>query len=158
VAEQCPFIYVGETGFIFMVTSYSLDHVEHVIKQFFVFSIQTCSWVLCAHYKSDMHWPQSFPAVPELLLWQPVGVLDLMKTKHFSQPTEVVLASGFKHRQIYITNYMSIKMEFSLFQALLNPKWELFQNRAFPSFSLSFLITYGSKIIVPIKSRVQSHR
>jgi hypothetical protein len=32
VAEQCPFVYVGETGFIFMVTGYSLDHVEHVIK------------------------------------------------------------------------------------------------------------------------------
>jgi hypothetical protein len=30
------YIYVGETGFIFMVTGYSLDHVEHVIKQIFV--------------------------------------------------------------------------------------------------------------------------
>ncbi len=36
MAEQCPFIYVGETGFIFIVTAYSLDHVEHVIKQIFV--------------------------------------------------------------------------------------------------------------------------
>jgi hypothetical protein len=45
-----------------------------------------------------------------------------MKTKHFSQPTEVVLASGLEHRQIYITNYMSIKMDFSLFQGLLDQK------------------------------------
>jgi hypothetical protein len=136
VAEQCPFVYVGETGLIFMVTGNTLDHVEHVIKQIFVCSIQTYSWVLCARYKSYMHWPQSFPAVTELLLWQSVGILDLMKTKHFSQPTEVVLASGLEHCHIYITNYMSIKIDFSLFQGLLNPKWVLFQNRNI-SFSLS---------------------
>ncbi len=35
MAEQCPFIYVGETGLIFIVTGYSVDHVEHVIKQIF---------------------------------------------------------------------------------------------------------------------------
>ncbi len=67
--------------------------------------MQTYSWVLRAHYKSDTHWPESFPAVPELLLWKSVGVLDLMKTKCFSQPTEVVLASGLEYPQIYITNY-----------------------------------------------------
>jgi hypothetical protein len=27
---------MGETGFIFIVTGYALDHVEHVIKQIFV--------------------------------------------------------------------------------------------------------------------------
>ncbi len=49
------YIYVGETGFIFMVTGYSLDHVEHVIKQIFVmFKYKhTAGLVLCAHYKSD---------------------------------------------------------------------------------------------------------
>jgi hypothetical protein len=36
------------------MTGYSVDHVEHVIKQFFVkFNIKTYSWVLCALYKSD---------------------------------------------------------------------------------------------------------
>ncbi len=127
MAEQCPFIYMSESGFIFMVTGYSLNHVEHVIKQIFVCSIWTYSWVLCAHYKSDKHWLQSFHAVPELSVWQSVGVFDYLKTKHFSQPTEVVLASGLEHCQIYITNYMSIKMDFSLFQGLLDPKWGLFQ-------------------------------
>jgi hypothetical protein len=80
-----------------------------------------------------------------------------MKTKRFSQPTEVVLASGLEHPQIYITNHELRKIKFSLFQGLLNPKWELFQNRAFPSLSLSFLITYTRKILVPVKSRVQTH-
>jgi hypothetical protein len=58
-----------------------------------------------------------------------------MKTKHFSQPTEVGLASGLEHCQIYITNYMSIKMDFSLFQGLLNPNGTFSEQKI--SFSLS---------------------
>jgi len=51
------YIYVGETGFIFMVTGYSLDHVEHVIKQIFVMfnTKHTAGLVLCAYYKFRHH-------------------------------------------------------------------------------------------------------